>query len=259
MTLDNRKQLIHQIEQLAFHTWPAHATHSYSDWKVRVSDGTTKRANSVWTSAGGVLPDHAAWMDEIRHYYSDKGLPSIFQISECSPDSLDAELEMKGFVKEGASTVFIANTKQIIENTRPATKEDHFHYQVQEEHDEIWLSRFLEAEGFGADKTSFYDRLLSSIQPVKGYVSVYKSNQCAALGTFIVEKGWSGIINVVVHPELRGQRIGKALLHQLACCSADKGASNMYLQVVDDNVPANRLYQSAGFRPLYKYHYRRET
>ncbi|WP_282935487.1 GNAT family N-acetyltransferase [Paenibacillus sp. RC67] len=258
MTLDARKQLILQIEQLAFNTWPADATYHYSDWKIRVSDGITKRANSIWTSTGGVMTNHSSWMEDVQLFYRDKGLPVIVQISEVSPDGLDTQLEMRGFVKESESTVFIADTKQVIEHTRKAYEEHPFPFHLQGEHDETWLSQFMQAEMFESDKITFYDRLFTYIKPLKGFLTLYKDNQNAALGTSVVEEGWAGIINVVVHPTLRGQGVGRSLLHLLACWSAEQGANSMYLQVVDGNMPAIRLYESSGFIPLYKYHYRRE-
>ncbi|WP_028548516.1 GNAT family N-acetyltransferase [Paenibacillus sp. UNC451MF] len=258
LKIGERRHLIKLLEQLSFNTWPAAICHPYGDWKVRISDGTTKRANSVWTSSDGFIPECSTWMNDVGSFYKNTGLPLIFQLNEISPMGLDSELEEQGFSKEAASTVFIANTSQVIESTRNDLHDHSLTFTVQEQHDDIWLSNFMEAEGFDSKTLSFYDRIFTAIEPTKGFVSLYMNNRCVALGTSIVEKDWAGIINVVVHPSLRRQGMGRSLIHQLACWSAHKRASSMYLQVVDGNTPATNLYRSSGFSPFYKYHYRVE-
>ncbi|AGE63736.1 putative acetyltransferase [Bacillus subtilis HJ5] len=43
---------IHKIERLAAASWPAYFQKSIGQWLLRAKFGVTKRANSVWTSAG---------------------------------------------------------------------------------------------------------------------------------------------------------------------------------------------------------------
>ncbi|GAA4860629.1 GNAT family N-acetyltransferase [Paenibacillus vulneris] len=257
MSKTEHQSLIASLERLAVHTWPALTAHPYADWLVRVSEGTTKRANSVWTSTFGTIPNNPAWLEEVRNFYIQQDLPLIIQISEASPDGLDSLLEGLSFVKEGESTVMIADIEQMMELTSPA-KELPLQYTVQDEHNRIWLTDFLEAEDYGAHTYAFYNRVLAGIQSPKGFVSMHRDQRTAALGTSVIQGDWAALLNVVVHPSMRRQGLGRSLLHQLACWSLDQGAVRMYLQVVESNTAAVRLYQSAGFRPLYKYHYRRE-
>jgi ribosomal protein S18 acetylase RimI-like enzyme len=84
---------------------------------------------------------------------------------------------------------------------------------------------------------------------------LYSGNVAVAVGTSVVENGWAGFINLVVHPLYRGRGIGIELVHQLTVWSAAQGATGLYLQVVNDNEPACRLYRKAGFAPFYAYHY----
>jgi ribosomal protein S18 acetylase RimI-like enzyme len=54
---------------------------------------------------------------------------------------------------------------------------------------------------------------------------------------------------VFVHPEHWGRRIGQQLLDALAQRAAERGHLVLQLWTGQDNHPAQRLYQRAGFRP----------
>jgi hypothetical protein len=40
-------KLIKQIEQISFNAWPSLKTILYDEWVIRISDGVTRRANSI--------------------------------------------------------------------------------------------------------------------------------------------------------------------------------------------------------------------
>ncbi len=58
------------------------------------------------------------------------------------------------------------------------------------------------------------------------------------------------ITNVSVDPEQRGKRIGTCLLEELIRRSSQQGVRKIFLEVRRGNVPANRLYESHGFRQV---------
>lgn len=51
-----------------------------------------------------------------------------------------------------------------------------------------------------------------------------------------------------VHPDFRGRGLGKAALRALLRLARDEGANAVHFDVVAGNLPAQRLYQSLGFR-----------
>ena len=59
--------------------------------------------------------------------------------------------------------------------------------------------------------------------------------------------GESHLLNIAVHPALRGQGIGRALLTECIRRAARAGASVIYLEVRAGNDAAQRLYRSMGF------------
>lgn len=51
-----------------------------------------------------------------------------------------------------------------------------------------------------------------------------------------------------VHPDFRGRGLGRAALRALLKLARDEGARAIHFDVVAGNLPAERLYQSLGFR-----------
>jgi ribosomal-protein-alanine N-acetyltransferase len=55
------------------------------------------------------------------------------------------------------------------------------------------------------------------------------------------------LLLIVVDSRLRGRGIGRLLVEKVAADARSRGATAMYLEVRENNVPARRLYQSLGF------------
>jgi ribosomal-protein-alanine N-acetyltransferase len=58
------------------------------------------------------------------------------------------------------------------------------------------------------------------------------------------------IITFAIHPAWRRQRIGERLLLALLDLARDAGAADATLEVRLSNLPARRLYEKFGFRPV---------
>jgi ribosomal protein S18 acetylase RimI-like enzyme len=57
-------------------------------------------------------------------------------------------------------------------------------------------------------------------------------------------------------PAARRMGAGSSLLRSLALTALEAQMEELYLLVDADNAPARALYARAGFRDLYRYHYR---
>jgi N-acetylglutamate synthase len=99
-------------------------------------------------------------------------------------------------------------------------------------------------------------RLLTGIVPEHRFVAIRDRGTIIAVGLVVVERGYAGIFDVVVAPSHRRQGIGTHLVRHMLQWARRYGARQAYLQVVDDNVPAQRLYANLGFRDAYSYWYR---
>jgi GNAT superfamily N-acetyltransferase len=260
------KQQIDLIERLSVHLWPAEHTEALGNWILRASGGVTRRANSVFT--WGNFPEDPEWLKQVESFYQGHGLPVYYHVSEASPEGLDAKLDQLGYHKDAPTIVMTAESKEVLELSRLKLEQkakaevtsDWLTSADDERLDpaakEIWLRHFMSLEKFSDERVDFYRGLMDRISPIKGFMQLRLNGVTAAAGTAVVEKGWAGLINVVVGEPFRGQGISYRLMQALAEWSTQQGASNLYLQVMADNDSAIRSYSNLGFSPLYGYHYR---
>jgi GNAT superfamily N-acetyltransferase len=248
---------ISKIEKLAYRTWPAEENVTIGNWIARASRGVTKRANSVF--AVGDYPSEQDWLGKIESFYKQRRLPSIFHLSGASPSGLDGQLAERGYQIEFPCDIMIADTKDVWEHTRLkwiSKGKSEIQVKIQPESDESWMQEFLRIEEFTDDRRNFYEGLFQRIALPKGFVEMQQDGETLAIGTAIAENGWAGLLNVAVHKDRRGQGLSYGLLHALASWSLEQKAEQLYLQVIQNNEPAVRLYSNLGFTPLSGYHYR---
>jgi ribosomal protein S18 acetylase RimI-like enzyme len=72
----------------------------------------------------------------------------------------------------------------------------------------------------------------------------------------VYERGYIGLFDIVVAPELRGIGLGRRVLTSLMAWGREQGAHSAYLQVREDNAVARALYDSLGFSRAYRYTHR---
>jgi len=55
------------LDELAANAWPAQVQQAFGGWRLRATNGLTRRANSVLTAAP--TPDHPEWLSYIEDFY----------------------------------------------------------------------------------------------------------------------------------------------------------------------------------------------
>jgi len=75
-------------------------------------------------------------------------------------------------------------------------------------------------------------------------------DEVAAFGGMWLMVDEGHIITFAVHPDWRRQRIGERLLLAFLDLALDRGAHEATLEVRLSNLPARRLYEKYGFRPV---------
>ena len=232
-------------------SWPALSTAFDGDWVIRLADGVTKRSNSV-TCLGDDDTDLEARIDRTTEVYHGQGLPAIFRLSPLAPPALDASLQQRGWPRFDETIMMTADLDEII--SRLAGAPDH-HVDIDTAADRTWIASCFRLDGAQANELVTLETMLSRLVPPAGYGHI-GGDRIDALALVVIDHKLAGLFEVLTVKEKRRQGLARTLMHKLFAWSHGQGATTGWLAVIADNQPAVRLYQSLGFREVYRYHYR---
>jgi GNAT superfamily N-acetyltransferase len=241
--------MIRPLEELSMNALPSLQTILYDGWVLRSSDGYTKRANSV----NPIYPGQINMEEKIQfceNHYHKMGLPVVFKITPDShPEMLDRFLEKKGYRKDSVTQV------QILEsiNPEPLTSPE---VQLCEDLKEDWLAAFIKMTQVSAKNQAALIQMLNLMVPVKCTALIKSNDDIISCGLGVYQNGFLGLFDIVTLPEYRKRGFARQIINSLLAWGSSKNTHTIYLQVVENNLPALNLYQKLGFRKLYSYWYR---
>lgn len=250
-------QTIFTIETIAANAWPAAVVEVCGGWRLRSTQGVTRRANSVWPNHDdGTLPLEAK-LAQVEAFYAAHGRPAIYQICDAmQPTQLDAVLAGRGYAVEAPTFVQTAPLATLLERLPSLRHYPTFKVEVSETFDAQWFTFYCASEEVSTIAAPVRRTILERISPVHGFVTLYAGEEVAALGLGVVEAGWLGIFSMATLPAFRRRGAARAILRTLAVWAQLYDAQHAYLQVMENNLPAQQLYAGAGFTSAYRYHYR---
>ena len=98
--------------------------------------------------------------------------------------------------------------------------------------------------------------IVSRIRQPVGFATLSLDEENVAWGMAVAERGYVGLYDIVVAPDLRGLGLSRRLVTSLMAWGRDQGARRAYLQVRESNEVARTLYRSLGFADAYHYTHR---
>jgi N-acetylglutamate synthase len=245
------QELYRFIDELAANAWPAQVQQAFGGWRLRATNGLTRRANSVLTNAPA--PSYPDWLSVVEDFYERRSLVPRFQISDGSPHDLDPFLEVHGYHAEAYTMVQTAQAQQLIERAGDLQP---IRVIAAESLSDEWLDAFLRVEGVSESKKATYRSIYSAIGPRACYLrACAHDGPTIGVGMAVAERGWTGLFSIATLPAYRGRGIATQILSLLARWSLSNNAPNLYLQVMESNESAIRLYENLGFARLYGYHF----
>lgn len=223
---------------------PAVETDRLGDWVLRASDGWTGRANSV-------LPygDPGRELDEalrtVVEFYTIRKLPPLALV----PLGSEAErlFRSAGWVDarpEQADALVLHTTLDLV-NAEPPVE-----VAIADQPDEDWY-----AAKFGTEPVPPAARLVLEAATTVAFASVRADGRVVAVGRGAASGQWLGIDSVTVLERYRRRGYGTAVLNALARWAGGHNARRTYLEVLEDNAAAIRLYRSLGYAEAYRYRY----
>ncbi len=241
---------IHFFEEMSMNGHVALKSLYYDGWILRFSNGHTTRANSVSV----IYPSRLSIEEKVsvcEEYYKNKKLPCQFKITEIDTD-LNKFLEDRGYQIASATDLMSVKLSDVNFTTEAAGVKAEFSEKPTEE----WLEAYFPFEALTDElKVKTFRQMLSKVMVQTIYCSLVKDGKIVACASAAIERGYMLLQNVVVSPERRGQGLGTILCKALIMKAKECGAENSYLQVLQTNDVALKLYKSLGYQKEYSYWY----
>jgi GNAT superfamily N-acetyltransferase len=221
-----------RMERAHVHAWPALQTERIDGWLWRSSGGGSQRANSV-SAIDFTGNDPEAAIDTIEARYAAVGEPARFQtFDETSPPELVTLLGRQGYLQADPTVTMFRRNDPV----RPPDDVDQ----------QITPWRHWNEVYFGAiteSRRGVNARILASIPAPRAFFGYHNISTALCAVSFdcaVVEC-------VATRNEARRQGGARIILNALLAWAAQQQANLVGLQVVADNTPAVRLYESLGF------------
>ena len=83
-----------------------------------------------------------------------------------------------------------------------------------------------------------------------------EEDEAIGVGLGVMDPPFFGLFDLVTRHDMRRQGYGSGLVHAMLAWAASHRGKQAYLQVVQANETARRLYEGIGFRKAFEYWYR---
>ncbi|MCI5649874.1 MAG: GNAT family N-acetyltransferase [Fusicatenibacter sp.] len=243
--------LIKTIEDLSLNAWPSHQIELYDGWILRFSYFYTHRTNSVEQIGPSTIPvpEKITYCEEVYRHW---GTPCIFKISPLLDPSFDQLLERDGYVIEHITNVMTMNLSDLTRSSEEAA------VAISSFIPPRWIDSLFALKG----TTNVMHRMVVPSM----YRAIPKETVCASIsdesgqiiatGLGIYDREYIGVYAIHVHPSYRHRHYASSICRAILREGIHLGASKAYLQVVNGNEAAIRLYESLGFSYFYTYWFR---
>ena len=245
-------------------TWPPARVVDVDGWRVGLSGGLTRRANSVLPL--GTPPDVTATLDRVEELYAAEGQPSIVRVCRASPRGLDDLLALRDYEVMSRTDVLVRE----LDGLEPR------HGAVRTAAGPVRVvgrgptratsgSRRGPARRPGCTPpaprrrpTTTSLRLARSVLGGAPAVYLTATDATGLVGVIraAFAEDWVALSCLVVAQAARRHGLGRFLTERALDEGAQRGARRAFLQVEAENTAAGALYTALGFQPAERYVYR---
>jgi GNAT superfamily N-acetyltransferase len=256
--MDKPAAVIRDLEELSLNAWPGLKTVCLDGWLLRFADRYTRRANSVNplypSRHSSDLLEKIAYCETL--YARTLGQDVVFKMTDAAePGHLDGVLAARGYCREADTSVL---TRHMGDSSAPDVSGRQLLVSLHPS--EEWLAACCELANVQVHYRPVLMQMLDNIvSPSTAFALLRSGNSTAAVGMAVVERGHMGLFDINTAPQWRRKGMGTQLVGALLSWGQDQGAYRAYLQVMQDNEAALRLYAKLGFSEAYTYWYRVKT
>lgn len=239
-----------RIEELTLNAWPTLQTLTHDGWLLRFADGYTKRSNSIHALYTEPSIDLYGQIEQCERLYVKAGLDVVFKITPFNPQELDPILESRGY------TILDPTSIRVLDHLDDIETPSHKEVKIEEKLTNEWLEVLGDITGISERNKAVKRKLFNYSVIPYGFFILYDQAEPVACGIGALEQGFVGIYDLVTAPACRNRGFGKQLLLHILQWAKKNGATSSYLQVVQSNLAASRLYDRLQYKEIYSYWYR---
>ena len=224
------------VARLAARGWPGLDVERLGGWELRAAGGYTRRANSALCE-GDPETDLTAAVARTVTFYRTRDLAAqvMLPARPDEPHPLRDPLMRQGW-REHTPTRLLTRDLRL---SPPASVPDGLRVSWSARPTPQWLAAFGRPH-------PLREAVLTAADA--DYLSLRRDDALVGIARLAVTGEWAGISGLWVADPQRGRGLGAGLMGVLAERARYRGARFGYLQVVDDNVAARRLYDRLGWQ-----------
>ena len=242
--------VVRRLEAAGFRAWPAECVSYDGTWAVRLTAAhPAKRLNCVNPLDPADVGQIGERVERLRRTFAAFGRPLTFRLSPLAGAGLSHHFDRQGWSRFGESIVMRLDLDTSV---------------VTQSIDQIPLrdvARFVSSavavrEGDPQLRNGLAC-VIGSIRAQTGLFLHESEGQPVASAVCVADGRLAGLFEVATAATKRRHGHARRLVQSALKWARQQGASQAWLQVEAENVAARSLYDSIGFRELYRYHYRR--
>jgi ribosomal protein S18 acetylase RimI-like enzyme len=240
-----------RVEETCLNAWPALRQVLLDGWVLRLSEGLTRRANSV-NPLRGPRRSSEGLVDVCEALYQRRQLPTIFRVPSIIEPDLDERLDEAGYGREGESCVRYGDLAAV-ETVLDAD------VQLLPRPTREWFAAMAKYQKHTSEQRRIYRRIVGSIAIPAVFATLAMEGEFVALALGAIHDRLLCYGSVITDPRRQRRGYARRIIAGLAAWAREQGAEGACLQVEADNAAALALYDVAGIKTeLYRYHYRRK-
>ncbi len=236
---------IAELEALSTLTWPPREIKEMGQWRIRISDGVTYRANSVFVAGPppfgepGLDIDDA--IDQVEKIYAASQLPAVFHLITPTYQEFADYLLNKGWKEKVGAAFMVCDITDSTDIADTLMKKN--------------LTLLNEDSPTPEFLALHQDEILETIMnayPAR-YLSICSDGITIATARMAISESWAIVTRLIVSESHRRQGLAELLMQACLGYSRAEGVQKMCLQVDRSNIGAEALYEKMGFRVHHTY------
>ena len=236
---------IAELEALSTLTWPPREIQELGQWRIRISDGVTYRANSVFVAGPPPFGEPGLELDaaieRVEKIYAASQLPAAFHLITPTFQEFADYLINKGWKEKVGAAFMVCDI----------TDAPNFADTLMKKNLTLLNEDSPTPEFLALHNDEILEKIMNSY-PAR-YLSICRDGITIATARMAFSDSWAIVTRLIVSESHRRQGLAELLMQACIRYSHAERVQKMCLQVDRSNIGAQALYEKMGFRVHHTY------